>query len=83
MKFRSSPLRSDGFGTVRGKRLDCINGGQRHTKTELSSKGPSGLSPLRSQGSHDGQVGGWTVLTLAKDTQGRVGKKLQEVKGPN
>ncbi len=29
-------------------------------KTKLTQGGPSGLSPFRLDGSHDGQAGGWT-----------------------
>jgi hypothetical protein len=38
-------------------------------KTKLAQGGPSGLSPLKSDGSLDGQAGGWTGLMAAKDVQ--------------
>ncbi len=38
-------------------------------KTKLAQVGPSGSSPLRSDGSCDCQGGGWTVLMMAEDTQ--------------
>jgi hypothetical protein len=38
-------------------------------KTKLAQGEPSSLRPLRSDGYLDGQVGGWTVLPAAKDTQ--------------
>jgi hypothetical protein len=44
---------------------------------------PSGLSPLRSDGSHDGQAGGWIVLTVAKGTLWKSWKTTLETKGPN
>ncbi len=34
-------------------------------KTKPAQEGPSGSSPLRSDGLHDGQVGGWTALIVA------------------
>jgi hypothetical protein len=43
-------------------------------KTKLAQGGPSGSSPLRSDGCHDVQVGGWTSREVAKDAQGRIGK---------
>ncbi len=48
----------------------------RALKTKLTQGEPLVLSTLRSNGSHDGQAGGWTVLKVAKGTQGRVGKYL-------
>jgi hypothetical protein len=38
-------------------------------KNKLAQEGPSSLSPLRSDDSRDGQVRGWTALTVAKDAQ--------------
>ncbi len=38
-------------------------------KTKLTQGGPSGSGPLRSDGSRDGQVGSWTKLTMAKDSE--------------
>jgi hypothetical protein len=36
----------------------------------MKAKGElSKLSPLRSNDSHDGQAGGWTALTVSKDTE--------------
>ncbi len=52
-------------------------------KIKLAQGGLSGTSLPRSGGSCDGQAGGWTALTVAKDTEERVGKQLQEAKGPN
>ncbi len=45
-------------------------------KTKLTQGGPSGSSPLRSDGSRYGQAGAWTALTVAKALKGRVGKQL-------
>jgi hypothetical protein len=45
-------------------------------KTKLAQGGPSGTSPPRSNGSCDGQAGGWTALTVVKDAQLRVGKQV-------
>jgi hypothetical protein len=45
-------------------------------KTKLAQGGPSGSSPLRLDGSHDGQIGGWTSCEEAKDTQERVEKQI-------
>ncbi len=42
---------------------------QKALKTKLDLRGPSGSSQLRSYGSHDGQVGGRTALTVAKGVQ--------------
>ncbi len=39
------------------------------TKLARGGGGTSSLSPLRSDSSRDGQVGGWTVLTVAKGAQ--------------
>jgi hypothetical protein len=39
-------------------------------KTKLTSRGPSGSSSLRSDGSCDNQAERWAVLTVAKDAQG-------------
>jgi hypothetical protein len=38
-------------------------------KTKLAQGGPSGSSPLRSDGPRDGQAGGWTALMVVKGTQ--------------
>jgi hypothetical protein len=72
---RLSPLRSGGSRNSQAGRLDRMSGGQRHAKTKPSSRGPSGWSPLGSDGSRDGQARCWTVITVAKDAQGRVGKQ--------
>jgi hypothetical protein len=48
----------------------------RALKTKLIQGEPLVLSTLRSDGSHDGQAGGWTALKVAKGTQHRVGKYL-------
>ncbi len=34
---------------------------QKVLRTKLTQGGPSGSSPLRSDGSHDGQVAGWAL----------------------
>ncbi len=49
-------------------------------KTKLAQGGQSDLSPLRSDGSSNGQAGGWTSWEAAKDAQGRIGKQLEETK---
>ncbi len=41
------------------------------------------LCPLRSEGSCDGQAGGWTSWEVAKDAQGRYGKQLYKAKWPS
>jgi hypothetical protein len=51
--------------------------GERQPKalrTKLALWGPSGSNPLRSYGSHDGQAGGWTALTVAKGIKGTVSR---------
>jgi hypothetical protein len=55
--------------------LNCI---KRTLKENFagSQGGWSGLSPLRSDGSWDGQTRGWTSGEVAEDAQGRVGKQL-------
>jgi hypothetical protein len=50
---------------------------------KLKPRELSGSSPLRSYGSHDSQMGGWTSCLVATDTQVRVGKQLLAAKGPN
>jgi hypothetical protein len=45
-------------------------------KTKLTQGEASGSSPLRSDGSHNGQMGVWTSGEETKDTQGRVEKQL-------
>ncbi len=50
-----------------------MSGGQKRSKNSRSLGGPSGSSPLRLDGSHDGQAGGWTVLVVAKSVKIRVG----------
>jgi hypothetical protein len=45
-------------------------------KTKLAQGEPSGLSPLRSDDSRDGQAGGCTSWEVARDSQGRVEKQL-------
>jgi hypothetical protein len=45
-------------------------------KHRLTKGGPSDLSPLGSDGSSDGQMGGWASLEAAKDTQQKFGKQL-------
>jgi hypothetical protein len=43
-------------------RLDLVRGGQRHSKYKLAQGRSSGSSPLRLDGSRDGQAG-WTSDT--------------------
>jgi hypothetical protein len=38
----------------------------RMLKTKLAQGGAIRLDPLRSDGYHDSQMGGWTMLTVAK-----------------
>jgi hypothetical protein len=38
------------------------------TKLHVAKGGPSGSSPVRSDGAHDGQAGGWTMLIVVKGT---------------
>ncbi len=45
-------------------------------KAKTTDGRPTGSSPLRSDGSHDGQAGSWTSQEEAKDAQGRVAKQL-------
>jgi hypothetical protein len=45
-------------------------------KAKITDGRPSGSSPLRSDGSHDGQAGSCTSREEAKDTQGRVAIQL-------
>ncbi len=52
-------------------------------KHKLTQKGPSGSSPLWSDGFRDGQAGGCTSWEAAKGAQGRVGKQLYKSKGPS
>ncbi len=51
---------------------------ERQSKALKTLKGgrPKGSSPLRSDGSHDGQAKGWTLREAAKDSRGRVGKQF-------
>ncbi len=69
------------LGTVRWEAGPC-EWQSKELKTKLAHEGPPGSCPLRSDGSLDGQAGGWTVLSMAKDAQSRVGKQLLEAKGP-
>ncbi len=50
--------------------------GKLDLRFKLAQGEPPGLSPLRSVGFHDGQMGGWTALTVAKGLTGRVKKQL-------
>jgi hypothetical protein len=52
-------------------------------KTKLTQGGPSGSSPLRSDGSRDGQVRSWTKLTMAKDSEMESWKTTFGATGPN
>jgi hypothetical protein len=47
------------LGTIRQEAGPCERQ-PKALKTKLSRAGPSGLSLLRSDGSRDGQAGGWT-----------------------
>jgi ABC-type branched-subunit amino acid transport system ATPase component len=44
------------FSEQSDRRLDLVRGGHRHLRTKLGVGGSSGLSPLKSDGSHDGQA---------------------------
>jgi hypothetical protein len=57
-------------------RLDLRREAAKDAQTKLAWGGSSGLSPLRANGSHNGQAGGWTSREVAKDVQGRVVKQL-------
>ncbi len=52
-------------------------------KTKLLMGGPSGSSLLRSDGSCEGQAGGWTAWEVSKDAQGRLGNLFEKNKGPS
>jgi hypothetical protein len=58
------------LGTVRWVSGTCERQ-PKPLKTKLTRGELSGLSPLRSDGSHDSQAGCWTMWEAAKDTQGR------------
>jgi hypothetical protein len=62
------------FGTVR-RGLDLVRGSQRWS-TKLAQGGPSGSSPLWSDGSHDSQVGGWTPCVRKGVSQDQVTASL-------
>jgi hypothetical protein len=51
------------LNVIRWGRLVLVIGGQ---ESQNLLKGPSGLSPLRSDGSRDGQVGGWATQADVK-----------------
>jgi hypothetical protein len=68
------------LGTVR-REAGPLERRPKVLKTELAQERPSGSSPLRLDGSHDGQAGGWTLREVARDAQGRVGKQLEKAKG--
>ncbi len=44
-------------------------------------RGPSGSTPLRSDGSQDGQAGGWISREAAKGGKGELEKKTLEIQG--
>jgi hypothetical protein len=48
------------LGTVRWE-AGPHEGQSKAHKTKVAQGGPSGSSPLRSDGSGDGQAGGWTA----------------------
>jgi hypothetical protein len=52
-------------------------------KSKLAKGEPSGSSPVRSDGSHDGHAGGWTMLMVVKGTHGESWKTILESKEPN
>ncbi len=56
------------LGTVRWEAVPCEKW-PKALKIKVAQGGPSGSSPLRSDGSHDGQAGGWTTLTVAIGAQ--------------
>ncbi len=56
----SSHLRSMVLGTFRQQTAPCERW-PKTLKTKLAQGGPSDSSPLRSEGSHDGHAGSWTV----------------------
>ncbi len=51
------------FSGQSDRRRYLVGGSQRHSKTKLAQRGPSGFSPnpLRSDASCDGQAGGGTL----------------------
>jgi hypothetical protein len=53
----------------------------RTLKTKLAQEWLSGSSPLRSDGSRDGQTGGWNMLMVAKGAQGESWKTTQGSQG--
>jgi hypothetical protein len=59
------------LGTVRREAGPCESR-PKAFKTKLGQGGPSVSTPIRSDGSCDGQVGGWTFWEMAKGIQGRV-----------
>ncbi len=52
-------------------------------KIKLAQVGLSGSSPLRSDSSHDGQVGRWTALMVANNAQGESWKTTLGSQEPN
>jgi hypothetical protein len=56
-----------------------VIGGQRYSITKLNSRGA--IRPLRSDGSHDGQSGGWTALTVTEDAQSESWKTILGTQG--
>jgi hypothetical protein len=54
-----------------------VRGGQR-----CKAKIKKNLSALRSDCSHGSETEGWAMLPVAKDSEMRLGKQLQAVKGP-
>jgi hypothetical protein len=58
------------LGTVRR------DAGLHDSKTKLAQGGPSHSSPLRSDGSLDGQLGDWTMFMAANGTQRKSWKTI-------
>jgi hypothetical protein len=65
------------LGTVRRE------AGLHDSKTKLAQRGPSHSSPLRSDGSHDSQLGGWTMFMVASGTQRKSWKTILVAKESN
>ncbi len=72
---RSNPSDQMVIGTVR-QEAGSRERRPKALKSKLAHGGPLVSSPLRSDGSSDGQARGWTALTVVKSAQGSVGKQL-------
>ncbi len=73
-------VRSDQMvhGTVRRETGPCESW-PKAFKTKLGQGEPSVSTPIRSDGSCDGQVEGWTFWDMAKGTQGRVKNNSRKI----